>query len=250
MIHFDLWDLALQGDWRMREFFLFFDGLPMKVPVPPSSNDYQHVYPVIDLMVEATVREVEADDMKITCHKGCAHCCHLLVEIFWEEGIELAAGLLKLPEKTQINWFKRIQSNAEEFQALCAQDPEWQPYATVFSDDEMELTDELCDAYFKDHARPCAFLVDNVCRVYDTRPSSCRLHMVASDPALCRYEADDDDDYLIPDAVEELGDEVGPINTAAARDGRRGQKCVVLRDVLREVYHIDITQIHEAAVVK
>ena len=206
-----------------------------------SQSVYEHVYPVIDLMVSAAVRDIVDDDEQVSCRKGCAHCCHLLVEIFWEEARELAAWVQQLPDADRTQWYTKIKSNADAFVELCNNRKHWRLYAEPFSDEDMEFPDGLCDAYFGKVMRPCAFLgEDGVCQSYASRPSSCRLHLVTSDPELCRADAEDDDDYNVPDRIEELGDEVGAINSAAATDGRRGQMAVMVAAVLAEEFNVDV----------
>ena len=207
------------------------------------NSNYDHVYPVIDLMVAAAERDIVADGEEVTCGKGCAHCCHLLVEIFWEEARELARWIESKPDIEKVQWYKKISANAQVFTDLCAKRKHWQLYAEPFSDDDMEFPDGLCDAYFGKDLRPCAFLgADGACQSYAARPSSCRLHLVTSDPELCRADAEDDEDYNVPDRVEELGDEVGAINSAAALDGRRGQMAVMVSAVLAEEFNVNIKE--------
>lgn len=206
-----------------------------------SGDVYKHVYPVIDLMVGAAVRDIEEDGEKVSCGKGCSHCCHLLVEIFWEEARELASWIVSLPSEQQAQWMPKVINNADAFVSLCSKKKHWDVYSRSFSDEDLEFPDSLCDEYFYKNQRPCSFLgADGACQSYNNRPSSCRLHLVTSDPELCSYEADeDDDDYEIPDRIEELGDEVGVVNSAAALDGRRGQMAVLVLEVLAEEFNIN-----------
>jgi Fe-S-cluster containining protein len=208
-----------------------------------SQSIYDHVYPVIDLMVDSAVRDIIADGEKVSCAKGCAHCCHLLVEVFWEEARELAKWVQSQSEQKREYWYKKIQANAADFEQLCSKRKHWRPYAEPFSDDDMEFTDGLCDNYFGKTLRPCTFLgEDGACQSYAARPSSCRLHLVTSDPDLCKADVEDDEDYNVPDRVEELGDEVAAVNSAAAQDGRRGQMAVMVSAVLAEEFNVNIKE--------
>jgi hypothetical protein len=50
-----------------------------------------------DLMGEEDVKAKEyGEDLKVTCKKGCAHCCHKLVYVTPDEGMLLARKLLTL----------------------------------------------------------------------------------------------------------------------------------------------------------
>jgi Fe-S-cluster containining protein len=208
-----------------------------------NNSAYDHVYPVIDLMVAAAERDIVEDDEIISCRKGCAHCCHLLVEVFWEEARELVKWIQAQPEPARSDWYNKVNANATEFEQLCNKRKHWRRYAEPFSDEDMEFTDGLCDAYFGKTLRPCTFLgTDGACQSYTARPSSCRLHLVTSDPELCKADVEDDEDYNVPDRIEELGDEVGAINSAAATDGRRGQMAVMVSAVLAEEFNVNIKE--------
>ena len=94
-----------------------------------------------------------------SCKKGCAHCCYIQVGTFEWEIITIleymkAKGLEFEPEELEIL----------EKQALIKNDKE----------------------YIQSPHRRCVFLQkDNMCGIYEVRPSACRNYYVFSDPSEC-----------------------------------------------------------------
>ena len=91
--------------------------------------------------------------IKTTCQKGCASCCHLEIEITSDEAALLAESIAS---GAIIN-YDRLNEQAERSR----KDTKW---STGFN---------------KNNA--CAFLGDdNACTNYENRPSTCRKHAVVS----------------------------------------------------------------------
>lgn len=110
----------------------------------------------INVVIDEAIERMHAKDPnahRITCKAGCSACCRIPVHITAHE----AALLAEAGGDTMAH--DRIAKQAG------------------LSDDEfMRLPDE---------DRRCAFLADNLCTVYEHRPSACRKHHVISDPDLC-----------------------------------------------------------------
>jgi hypothetical protein len=195
---------------------------------------HQHFFPIIDELVHSAVREVEAEGHQISCRKGCHHCCYLLVEISWEEAVELAHWVAKQSDEKRPQIIQQVKQSAKQVRRLFNSLPGGKKYAGAIEEHD-DIPDELYDQYFYQKKLPCAFLVDGCCSAYPARPSACRLHLVTSDPNLCRSEVIDDTDYEIPHRIEELRDEVGPINSAICKDGRWGQLAILVEMALTEL---------------
>ena len=115
--------------------------------------------------------------IKISCQKGCDHCCHLLVEVSWSEAMEIALWLKTLPFDEQQSFLERIQDNAREAKALFLASKHDKAYTGCVLDDEVDISDETHEKYFYDKKRPCAFLAEaGHCLAYHVRPSACRMH--------------------------------------------------------------------------
>jgi Fe-S-cluster containining protein len=123
----------------------------------------RQAYQAIDKGVSLTAKQ-----MKATCTKGCAGCCYMLVSTTFVEAMTIADYLIRnrTPEqlveiraklKERSDLFRRSETNR----------------STIFRD-----------------KTPCPFLeveseFHGTCSVYGSRPLTCRMHYVVSDPKLC-----------------------------------------------------------------
>ena len=48
------------------------------------------MFSIVDAMVENAIADVKEEGAGVSCAKGCSYCCHLLVEISWEEARKIA----------------------------------------------------------------------------------------------------------------------------------------------------------------
>ena len=200
-----------------------------------SEQKFRHTFTIIDNMVDEAIEEAGEAGEQITCKKGCAHCCHLLVEVSWEEARELALWLVAQEPEKQTYFKQKVFKAAESARNVFLSDDRWKKYADGWGYDD-DLAEEIYDAYFYGKQRPCPFLEDNLCAARDSRPTPCRLHLVSSDPALCSRDTKDSDDYEVPASVEELQDYSAPIMSAMTPDGRWGQMAILVERVLKEEF--------------
>lgn len=94
---------------------------------------------------------------KVTCKRGCGHCCKLHVSITEEEAALLQAAVEHA--RIELDWDK-LRRQAQHSLKTWGEQPAGD--------------------------RRCVFLSErNDCRVYEHRPAACRKYLVASDPQLC-----------------------------------------------------------------
>ena len=99
-----------------------------------------------------------ADSLPLTCGRGCSGCCHYEIEITEGEAALLAEAVAA---GVAIDTDRLATQAARERRS-----PRWSP---VISDDNR-----------------CVFLGgDGACRVYESRPSACRRHVVTSPAHAC-----------------------------------------------------------------
>jgi len=112
------------------------------------------VHTVIDQMRRSTPKDVAE---KVTCRKGCSHCCHIFATCTDDEALLLAEVIER--DKVEVDLeMLRIQNG---------------------------LTQDGYEALPYDQAR-CALLgKDGVCQVYADRPSSCRNWNVSTPAERC-----------------------------------------------------------------
>lgn len=131
----------------------------MKEPIP-TTVALRRMYNELDSAIAPNLEK----GFKISCTKGCNHCCSLLALIVRLEAVNMAEPFLLDPRLrlTLPTLLDSLVKNAKE-------------------GDFEGLTHEK---YF-DKDLKCPFLADGLCSVYGRRPSACRYHNVISDPALC-----------------------------------------------------------------
>lgn len=130
-----------------------FAGYPVKEKVGA-------MYDAIDAMNKEALELTEKQEGKVvSCRKGCAHCCHIQVAATeWE--VETILEYMK---------HKGMEFEESDIQKL-------ERLSLVKDDHE----------YMVHPDRRCVFLGDdNMCQIYEVRPSACRNYYVFSDPEDC-----------------------------------------------------------------
>lgn len=115
------------------------------------------------LIDEAIVRAAKKDPNsfnRITCQKGCSHCCHTVVSV--TEG-EARLLINTAKEKGLVIDWEKVRK-----QAWHSKNP----------DKYFDLDEKLNACVFLDQGT-------GTCLVYEDRPASCRKYFVVSDPGDC-----------------------------------------------------------------
>lgn len=101
-------------------------------------------------------------DPPVSCTRGCNGCCNLMVIISLAEGLLLADHVERLPSEAQELVIDRLRATAAGLHTTAR-------------------------GYFTPRSQ-CAFLdpVSGDCRVYEIRPTTCRVHYVVSPVELCQ----------------------------------------------------------------
>lgn len=198
-----------------------------------NSKIINHVFPIINTMVDEAVADLKEEKTPITCKKGCDHCCHLLVEISYEESEALVDWINKKGEKDKERIISKVLNSAKEAKSIFNRKKSRKKFLKPYSGED-SFDDEAYDEYFYEKKRPCPFLSNGMCEAYEVRPTPCRLHLVTSDPNLCSYDVEDDSDFEVPERVETLKEEVGGMLRATQSDGRWGQLSIMVEALLRE----------------
>jgi uncharacterized protein len=100
------------------------------------------------------------------CKRGCSACCHM-------------ATLVSLPEAEMM---------AESIGVKLTVPKSW-PFYDQRSGSEFAARDEFA-ASFHESRKPCTFLVNNECSIYEHRPLACRVHLnLAANADPCQMDA-------------------------------------------------------------
>lgn len=91
----------------------------------------------------------ERPDVQFDCKPGCSYCCHFRIEVFAPEVFVLARRLRTLPADRLDSLIQQLEAHAADAQGIRRED----------------------------FSMKCPLLVDNMCSVYEDRPSICRKYL-------------------------------------------------------------------------
>lgn len=157
------------------------------VDVPTSFIPVASIVPLARRLGEEAVALEEARTReageRISCRKGCAACCRMLVPVSAPEAFALENLIESLPEARRqvlLGKLKAARTRLEEaglFSRLWAFGQTNRP----LSDEEMEPINR--DYYALRMA--CPFLDEETCSIYEDRPAACRELLVTTPAELC-----------------------------------------------------------------
>jgi len=120
----------------------------------------------------------------ISCKKGCAACCRMLVPLSAPEAFALRDYVQTLPEAER----QRIHRRLEETETALSKEGLWPKLIemgeTTEPPDDAAL-EPINRAYYALRL-PCPFLEQEVCSIYEQRPAACRELLVTSPAEWCK----------------------------------------------------------------
>lgn len=129
-------------------------------------------------------QNVVAAGETISCRKGCAACCRMLVPISAPEAFALQDAVGTLPPQRRQAIVQRVaEARARLMQAGLL------TRLTEIAETERQLTDEEFEATNREYyalRMPCPFLENEVCSIYEDRPAACRELLVTTPAELCQ----------------------------------------------------------------
>ena len=121
---------------------------------------------------------------RISCQKGCAACCRMLVPVSPLEAVALRRHLLTLPEERRLEVVDKLAESKHRLEQAGLLHPLKDLTESGDSLSDQEL-DPLNQAYYA-LRMPCPFLDNEVCSIYEHRPAACRELLVTSPADLCQ----------------------------------------------------------------
>lgn len=129
----------------------------------------------------ARVREA---GQTVSCQKGCAACCRMLVPISAPEAFALTNSLDRLAPQERERLLSKIDV-AQQHLARAGVLPQLSALAESPDPISDEAIEPLNRAYYA-LRMPCPFLDHEVCSIYDDRPAACRELAVTSPATDCQ----------------------------------------------------------------
>lgn len=120
----------------------------------------------------------------LSCHKGCAACCRMLVPVSPPEAFSLRDKIRQLPADQRDRIHRRFSAIKDTLNeaGLLGRLVQLSETRTQLSDEDMEPVNQ---AYYA-RRLPCPFLEDDLCGIYEFRPAACRELLVTSPAELCQ----------------------------------------------------------------
>ncbi|MHC4394710.1 MAG: YkgJ family cysteine cluster protein [Planctomycetota bacterium] len=139
--------------------------------------------------VAVTVLEkLREDGEAIPCHKGCSACCHYLTSLSVPEAFRLSEELLAMPAESgkavlesYLEAAKKILDNMPEDFDITSEPTQINEQAQM----------SQLSSWYAGLELACPFLSDNLCTIYDQRPTACRENIVTGSAEMCKVEGQD-----------------------------------------------------------
>ena len=162
--------------------------LSTSVEVPTGFVPIASIVPLLHRLSDAAQsleeQEAQAGGRRISCTKGCAACCRMLVPVSAPEAFALRNHILTLPdERRQALMTKTAEAQSRLQQARLLD------RLMDLAENDHPLSDEEMEPINQDYYAlrlPCPFLESDLCSIYEHRPSACRELLVTSPAELCQ----------------------------------------------------------------
>jgi Fe-S-cluster containining protein len=135
-------------------------------------------------MQDSQSKAIKEKGQQITCHRGCAHCCHYYMHANIQECEAIVyylynnADVYEAYLKNYTVWRRKLRENGDIFKN-CAQLWYEKRLQGAGAKEEQAFNDES-DRY-RDQGLACPFLVDGACSIYEVRPYMC-VGTISSSP--------------------------------------------------------------------
>ena len=140
---------------------------------------------IIKEIQDSQLATVEANGHQITCHKGCAHCCHFYMHANIQECEAIVyylynnEDILEAYIKNYNEWRQKLSENGDIFKN-CARLWYEKGLKGAGKNEELAYSEET--ARYRDQDIACPFLVNGACSIYEVRPYLC-AGTVSSSPS-------------------------------------------------------------------
>lgn len=133
---------------------------------------------------QAQALEQQRTPAAVSCAKGCAACCRMLIPVSPPEAFALAAMVAAWPEDRRQHITRRLAAAQARLEEAGLRAPLQQLTETTHQVPD-EAVEPLNGAYYALQL-PCVFLDNEVCSIYEDRPAACRELLVTSPAHWCQ----------------------------------------------------------------
>ena len=137
-----------------------------------------------DEAAQLEVQQALAAGQTISCRMGCAACCRMLVPLSAPEAFALREYVEQLPTDRRTHLLNRLSDRKDSLKRAGLWDRLNDVAETTRLVPDEEL-DPINRAYYALRI-PCPYLEDEMCSIYEARPSACRELLVTSPAELCQ----------------------------------------------------------------
>jgi Fe-S-cluster containining protein len=162
--------------------------LTRAVEVPTGFVPVTAIVPLIRRLGEEAQALEEARSSEtgrsLSCHKGCAACCRMMVPLSPPEAFALRDFVSSLPTERQ----QRISARLAQTKTLLLSKGLWHRLVEM-GETTQPPDDEALEPINRDYyalRMPCPFLEDEICSIYEERPAACRELLVTSPAEWCQ----------------------------------------------------------------
>jgi Fe-S-cluster containining protein len=161
--------------------------LTRTVEVPTGWVPIAAIVPVLRGLGEGALaleeRRALAAGEAVSCRKGCAACCRMLVPVSAPEAFALRERVRSLPEERRMALLAKVAEARARLEAAGLLER-----LAELGDTDRQLQDEDMEAVNRDYYAlrlPCPFLEEEVCSIYEDRPAACRELLVTTPAEWC-----------------------------------------------------------------
>jgi Fe-S-cluster containining protein len=126
----------------------------------------------------AVLNNLKQQGQVVPCCKGCSQCCYYLVPLSVPEAFSMRRQILAMdPARREFlanRWLETASIVIENHQQSAQQ-------TLTFTESYIRQISH----WYSQLKLPCPFLSENLCSVYQIRPSACREHIVTGSSNLC-----------------------------------------------------------------
>ena len=133
---------------------------------------------------ELEVQQAIAAGQTISCRMGCAACCRMLVPLSAPEAFALQEYVEQLPTYQRTHLLNRLNDTKNRVKRAGL----WDRMRDV-AEASKQVPDEELDPINRSYYAlriPCPYLENEMCSIYESRPSACRELFVTSPAELCQ----------------------------------------------------------------